>query len=157
MPNSSQLPSVIFSNQGHLVENTVQPFILALKAGEDLFSNILKCAAAAKLPAASISGIGGLDDIRVAYYNLTSKEYQITLFSGMYELISLNGNISTVEDSLFVHIHAALGRADYSVIGGHIMSATINPSAEITIIPLAQPIYRAYDKNTGLKTMCPIK
>ncbi len=149
--------AIVDSNSGSKVANTDKPFILVLTPGENLFEAILRCAEAAHLKSASISGLGGLDDVVVAYYNLNTKEYQTKLFKGMYELISLNGNITFVDGKRFIHIHAALGTETYDVFGGHIMDAIVNPSAEITIIPFPATINRKYDAVTGLKVMCPIK
>lgn len=136
--------------------NPEQPFILALKTGENLFQALLQCAKKMNLKSASISGLGGLDNVSVAYYNLETQQYQTKVFEPMHELISMNGNIAFFEGQHFIHIHAALGTHDYSVIGGHIMDATVNPSGEITIIPLSGTIQRAFDSQTGLKLMCPI-
>lgn len=148
--------AIVQSSQGHLVKHTKEPFILALKMGENLFEGILRCANDADLTSVSLSGLGALDDVTVAYYNLATKQYQTKLFKGMYELISVNGNITLLDGKRFIHIHAALGTENYDVIGGHIMDAIVGPSAEITIIPLASNIHRQYDEATGLKLMCPI-
>ncbi len=147
---------IIDSTSGKRIANTEKPFILALKMGENLFEGIIRCAKDVGLKSASISGLGALNDVTVAYYDLATKTYHTKLFSGMYELISLHGNIATLDGQPFLHIHAALGQEDYSVVGGHIMSATVGPSAEITIVPLTETINRAYDDQTGLKLMCSI-
>ncbi|MFZ2314151.1 MAG: PPC domain-containing DNA-binding protein [Gammaproteobacteria bacterium] len=147
---------IVDSTSGKKVATTEKPFILALKMGEDLFAGILRCAEEADLKSASISGLGALDDVTVAYYNLNTKSYQTKLFAGMYELISLHGNITKLDGKHFIHIHAALGTEEYNVVGGHIMSATVGPSAEITVVPLSNTINRAYDEQTGLKLMCPL-
>ncbi|VVC74787.1 hypothetical protein AQUSIP_00590 [Aquicella siphonis] len=154
---TSAYPVAADSHSGHQAANTKEPLILVLKQGENLFESLLRFAREARLQSAALNGLGGLSDITVAYYNLDTKQYQTRLFTGMYELISLNGNISFFENNPFLHIHAALGSKDYSVYGGHIMDATVNPSAEITLIPLPGRIERAYDEVTGLKIMCPIK
>ncbi|TAK78318.1 MAG: DUF296 domain-containing protein [Gammaproteobacteria bacterium] len=155
MSNTASIPiAIIDSRSGEKMIGYDKPFILKLAAGENLFESILRCANDAKLPSASISGLGGLDDVSVAYYNLKTQQYQTKLFTGMYELISLNGNITVVEEQRFIHIHAALGTEEYNVIGGHIMSAIVNPTVELTIIPLASPIYRQFDAASGLKLMC---
>lgn len=148
--------AIINSASGSQVAGCEQPFILALNIGENLFESIMRCAQDAKLQSASISGLGTLDDVTVAYYNLATKEYQTKLFHGMYELVSLNGNITMLDGKHFVHIHAAIGDDQYQLVGGHIMDATVGPAAEITIIPLCSPIHRQYDDQTGLKIMCPI-
>lgn len=147
--------AIVNSESGHKIIDRDTPFMLALKMRENLFAAILRCANAANLKSATLSGLGALDDVTVAYYNLQTKQYQTKLFKGMYELISLNGNITWVDGKRFIHIHAALGMEDYQVVGGHIMDATVGPSAEISIVPLSAPIKREYDEETGLKLMCP--
>jgi uncharacterized protein len=153
---SNHTIAVVDSQSGHLLANTDKPFILALKQGESVFEGILKCAKAANIQSASVSGLGGFSDCQVAYYNLETKEYQTQLFQEMHELVSLYGNITFVDGKHFLHIHAALSNHHYQMFGGHIMEAIVNPSAEITIIPLNGKIERAYDAGTGLKLMCPM-
>ena len=150
-------PAIIDSRSGAKVAGSDKPFILALTIGENLFEGIMRVANDAHLQAASINGLGALDDVTVAYYNLETKQYQTQLFKGMYELISMNGNIALFEGKPFIHIHAALGTEAYDVVGGHIMDATVGPSAEITIIPLGGKMGRAFDDRTGLKLLCPIR
>jgi predicted DNA-binding protein with PD1-like motif len=152
----SNKPAVIDSASGSIVAGSDQPFILALKIGENLFEAITRCAQDAKLESASISGLGALDDVTIAYYNMETKTYQTKLFTGMFELVSLNGNIAVLDGQYFTHIHAAIGDDQYQVFGGHIMDATVGPSAEITVIPLCSEIHRKYDERTGLKIMCPM-
>jgi predicted DNA-binding protein with PD1-like motif len=149
--------AIINSTSGSKVKGQTQPFILALNMGENLFEGIMRCAVDADLKSASISGLGALDDVTVAYYNLATKSYQTKLFHGMYELVSLNGNIAKLDGKPFIHIHAAIGDDQYQLFGGHIMDAIVGPSAEITIIPLAADIHRQYDDQSGLKLMCPIQ
>ena len=148
--------SVVDLANCHLLSNTDQPFILTLKMGEDLFEGVLQCAYKMQLKSAMLSGLGALSNVTVAFYNLSTKQYHTKLFTGMYELISLNGNLSLLENKHFVHIHAALGTETYSVKGGHIMSATVGASAEIAITPLSNNIQRVHDPVTGLKLMCPV-
>lgn len=158
MTTTSASPvSIVDTSTCSKLEHTDKPFILALKMGENLFEGIMKCANAVKLKSAILSGLGTVDDVTVAYYNLKTKQYQTKLFHGMYELISMNGNITWVDGERFIHIHAALGTEDYHVYGGHIMNAIVGPSVEVMITPLEGTIHREYDEETGLKLMCPIR
>lgn len=148
--------SIVDTSTCAKLAGTTEPFILALKKDENLFAGIVHCAEQVGLKAASISGLGAIDDVTVAYYHLETKKYHSQLFKGTYELVSLNGNIAIVDGKPFVHIHAALGTEEFNVIGGHIMDATVGPSAEITIIPLAGTIGRKYSEEIGLKLLCAI-
>lgn len=146
--------SLIFTSELPRQKGRKEPFILMLRLGENLFDGILRCANEMKIESASLVGLGALKDVTVAYYELETKQYQTKLFEEDFELINLSGNISTFEGKPFVHIHAALGRADYSVIGGHLMDATVSICVEVTITPLQGGIDRKYDAQTGLKLMC---
>lgn len=148
--------SIVTTETCSNLAGTLEPFIMVLTKGEKLFDSILHCAKTMGLKSASLHGLGALDEVTIAYYNLHTKEYQTRLFPGMYELISLNGNISIVDGQHFVHLHGALGLEDYSVVGGHFMDAVVGPTVEMTIIPFASPIYRKYNEDIGLKLMCPL-
>jgi predicted DNA-binding protein with PD1-like motif len=149
--------SIVDTRTSHKLAGTTQPFILNLNRGENLFEGILNCAERIGLHAASLSGLGALEDPSVAFYHLDTKQYDTTLFKGIFELVSLHGNISFVDNKHFAHIHAALGRADHSLFGGHLMDGRVGVVAEITIIPLASRIERHFVEQVGLKVLgCPI-
>lgn len=149
-------PSLVTTQTCKELSRPDQPFILVLKKDEELMEGILHCATSLGLKGATITGLGALKQVSVAYYHLDIQQYQTKLFEDDFELISLNGNISMVDDKPFLHIHAAMGKPDYSVFGGHIMSATVAVTAEIAITPLSTPIHREFDVNVGLKLLCPL-
>ncbi len=63
------------------------------------------------------------------------KGYERTVFvqEGSFEIMSLNGTVSIGGN----HIHMAVSKADFSVIGGHIKSGCIvRSTAEIVIVEL---------------------
>lgn len=146
--------SLVTTETCHQLAGTTKPFILNLNRGENLFQAILHCAEKVGLQAASLSGLGALENPSVAFYHLNIKQYDTKLFPGIFELVSLNGNISFVDGKPFVHIHTALGAADHSMFGGHLMDATVGVLAEITIIPLEGRIERRHIEELGLKGLC---
>lgn len=150
--------SIVDTSTCHQLAGTNKPFILNLNRGENLFQGILNCAEKIGLQAASLSGLGALENPSVAFYHLHLKQYDTKIFPGIFELVSLNGNISFVDGKHFAHIHAALGKEDHSLFGGHLMDATVGVLAEITIIPLEGRIERQFIEDIGLKGMsCLIK
>ncbi len=154
---SKEAPSLVTLDTCAQLAGTDKPFILVLRLGDNLHESVVRAADKMNLKSASISGLGALDDVTVAYYHLDRKEYTTKLFKGMFELISMNGNISFAEGKRTAHIHAALGQPDYSVVGGHIMDGIVGPTCEITVIPFASKIQRQQDDNIGLKLLCSIK
>lgn len=128
-------------------------YTIRLEIGEELVASVTAFAKAEKLASASVMGIGALRDFELGYYFLNRKEYQRKKFSDeIVELLSCLGNIATRNDgsTYFSHLHVCLGRADYSVIGGHLFSGIVAVTAEIFLNPLPESISRRQDETTGL-------
>jgi len=127
-------------------------YVVRLEKGEEILSSLTKFCEDNKVYSGSISGIGGIDDVTLKYYDLEKKEYLPKRFSeGVnYEIIALNGNISRLEGKPFVHMHITLGDPEYKVFGGHLGSAKISITAEICINVLDKPIDRKLDKKFRL-------
>lgn len=130
--------------------NTTQPFILVLNSGDNLLESITNCAKDAKLLGASISGLGQLHQPTMAYFtsNPTDKP-TLTTFPGYYELAGLNGNITNNSNNYYTHAHAVLADKKFQGIAGHVNSAKVGLTVEITIIPLPASVQRTVDPETG--------
>jgi uncharacterized protein len=131
------------------VNNT---YIVRLEKGEEILSSLTKFCEENKIYSGSISGIGGTDDVTLKYYDLVKKVYIPKRFAeGInYEIITLNGNISRLEDKPFVHMHITLGDQNYNVFGGHLGSANISITAEIYINVVEGMIDRKLDEGFQL-------
>jgi len=130
---------------------TQSPFILVLHKGEPVLASILKCVKTLKIPSAALSGLGAFENPTIAYFDLSQQKYLDKTFPGIYELISLTGNITQSEGKPMAHIHVALGNKDYQVIGGHFKDALVGVTVEITITPLQNPIQRELDPTVGIR------
>lgn len=149
--NHSNISAVDSRSWKKLSDNT-SPFILVIHRGEQIIETILNCVQALEILSASISGLGALENPTIAYFNLHTKKYQDKNFSGIFELISLNGNIARAEDSSYIsHVHVTLGNENYQVIGGHLQKAVVGVTAEITFIPFKGSMQRKLDADTGAK------
>ena len=146
------------------VAQTLRPFILVLKRGDNLLKSITQCAQDAKLKGASFSGLGQLFDPKLAYYaknpgvqmidpkilNAELKgNYMVKALNGYYELVSLNGNIALYDKQYVIHAHAALTDPMFQGISGHLYGGTVGFTAEITLMPFAGPVHRLIDPKTG--------
>ena len=152
---SSYAITVVNAHSCQRMHGVQRPFLLVIKRGDDINQTITQCANAARLPGAILMGIGAIKDPTLAYFNLTTKKYQNKTFAGIYELLSLNGNISQVKGKRFVHDHVVIGDDQYHTFGGHLMGGTVGVTAEIAIIPLSAIPKRVYDKDTHLSLIKP--
>jgi len=125
-------------------------YVLILKIGEELLTTLTRFAKEENIIAGSIHAIGALRDFELGYYYLDKKEYGRTKFNEIAELISCSGNLASRDGNPFVHIHVAMGREDFTVIGGHLFSGIVAVTAEVMLFPFPEKMERTYDERTGL-------
>jgi len=125
--------------------------IIRLDAGDEIVASLKK--ACRELPAhyAHFSGIGACRSAEISHFDTKEKRYSTRKFGGMLEIVSLCGNITSVDNEPFVHAHIALGLPDFSVLGGHLVSAEISPACEIILEQVPLAVGRKQDAESGLK------
>lgn len=129
--------------------------ILVLEKGEKLVESITRFAKLTGVNAASLQGLGALEEVELGFYNLHEKTYKKTTLKGDWELVALNGNITLKEGTPFVHVHAALGGEDFSLKGGHLFEAIVAVTCEISLLPHTVHIERHAHSGIGLALCSP--
>ncbi len=122
----------------------------SLKAGEEIPEAILKMATKERIRTAEVKAIGGVDRLRLAYFNHESKKYEEHEMEEFMEVAGLLGNLTLKEGKPFLHLHGTFGRRDMSAISGHVVYARIMPLLEATITPTRNRALRKFDEETGL-------
>lgn len=101
--------------------------------------------------AGAVYGIGAVNEATLRFLDPCTKKYVDRTFSEQMEISNLTGNISEKDGSAYLHLHATLGRADYTCVGGHLLDATVNGACELVVEALAGPSLPRYaDPDTGL-------
>lgn len=101
--------------------------------------------------------IGGASAVTLGYYNPVTRKYQWTDLNEPLEILGLTGNLVIVDGKPMWHIHGTFGRADSSVLGGHVKSCVIGLTGEILLTPIDANLTRAYDDETGLNLLTAAK
>jgi predicted DNA-binding protein with PD1-like motif len=114
--------------------------LLRIDRGEDLVSSVTGyCEAAA------------VRSVEIGYYDLAAKQYRRRRPDGIFELISLSGNITAVDGKAFMHAHVVLGAQDFSVLGGHLFAAEVAVTGEIFLMEMPLGLTRKMNDDVGLK------
>ncbi len=127
------------------------PFIFVVKKGEELHEAIIRGVTEVKINGAVFSGIGALLNPVLGFFDEHTKTYAEKKFEGLFELLSINGNVTKADGKFMAHSHVVLGREDCSTFGGHFLSGEIGVTGEILITPLSETPIRKFDEETGLK------
>jgi predicted DNA-binding protein with PD1-like motif len=124
--------------------------IYSLPAGAKIPEDIVKIARKEKIFTARVEAIGGVNRLRLAYFNREEKRYEEHDYSEFFELTSLLGNITLKDGKQFLHAHGNFGRRDQSVLGGHIIEATVFPTLELIVTPTKNRALRRFNDELGL-------
>ena len=106
--------------------------IVRLEDGEDLLASLTELGIGSGL----VWGIGMLRGARLGYWN--GSEYEEHRIEEPTELLSLQCNLSRKEGKPFPHCHAVLSRRDGTVVGGHLLAATVHNVNELYIKRLSE-------------------
>lgn len=127
--------------------------IYNLKSGTKLPEAIAELAARDKVSTALLTAIGGVNELCIAYFDHGTKKYENRDYHEDLEVTSLVGNVTLKGRTPFVHIHGTFGRRDMSVVGGHVVSATVHPLLELVVTRTANKALRRFDEVVGLNVI----
>ncbi len=99
--------------------------LFRVPANEDAIEYLKKFASYRGIRCAWFNAIGALKNAEIGYYSVGQKRYIKEYIDDQCELLSGMGNISTVQNDIFVHFHVVLGRRDFWVKGGHLISGKV--------------------------------
>jgi len=137
-----------------IIHETQNKYVVCFDKGEKWPDVFLDFCDSNDIQSAFFYGLGGLIDPEIAYYDLEGKkEYVTQRIEGIYEVLSIVGNIAQYEEKLAVHSHITLGKKDYSVVGGHLVRATVGGTLELYVNILDSIMERRIDEDTGLNLL----
>ncbi len=124
--------------------------IYSIAGGWTVPDAVVDIAVKEKISTARVEAIGGVRRLRIAYFNHESKKYEEHQYDEFLEVTGILGNITLKDGKPFLHAHGTFGRKDMSVLGGHVMTATVFPLLEVIITPTTNTALRRFDEETGL-------
>lgn len=128
-------------------------YLVRLSRGDELFYSIISFGKSEGIDSAFFWGIGAVEDVVLGYYDLEKREYIKRDFPGVWELLSLTGNLAKADDGPIIHAHGVLSDPVNRTIGGHIFGIKTAATVEIYLVPLRPGLERSFDPETGLKLL----
>lgn len=124
---------------------------IRLDAGDEIIVSLREICSKEGIMNALFWGIGACRKADIGHYDPEKKEYHNKRLEGKMEIISLTGNVTIADGAPLIHAHIALGLQDFSLQGGHVNMAEVNPTCEIVLMPIEGKIERMLDEKIGLK------
>ena len=124
-------------------------FLFRVPEGRGLLGFINDFAKKNNIIIGAVSAIGSLRNPKIGYFDEAAGGYKVIELSGLYELVSLSGNISLKDGEPFAHIHVALGGPDGRLYGGHLVEGEVFV-AEVFLRELLGPLLERKPQENGL-------
>ncbi len=127
--------------------------VLRVNIGEDIVESINKVAHLEKIKLASVTGIGAIDDLTIGIFKPSDKTYYENKFKEDLEVLALNGNITTKNNEVYIHLHISVGDEKGNAFGGHLNEAIVSVTAEIFIHIIDGEVDRKLDESININLL----
>lgn len=125
-------------------------YAVVLDTGDETVAELGKFIRDNEVEAASLTAIGAFHRALLGYFDWQSKEYKKIGVEEQVEVLSLLGDVAVAEGGPTLHVHAVLGKADGSVVGGHLLEGHVRPTLEVILIQPPSYLRKRRDPVTGL-------
>ena len=127
--------------------------VVRLDTGDEITEQLQTVAVKENVKLASVSGIGAVSEFTVGVFDLDDKRFVSKDFAGTYEIVSLTGNINTMNGEYYGHFHLAAGDREGHVFGGHMSRGVISATGEIFIHVIDGTVDRRKEEVNGINIL----
>lgn len=125
-------------------------FAVVLDTGDEVIGELGKFVREQEVEAGSLTAIGAFSRAVLGYFQWETKQYEKIRVGEQVEVLSLLGDVAVGDQGPTLHLHAVLGKADGSVVGGHLIEAFVRPTLEVILIQPPSYLRKRKDPETGL-------
>ena len=140
-----------------LLDSTGQKtFALVFDKDDEVVAGLTAFATAQRIRAAHFTAIGALREVTLGYFERDRKDYKRMAVTEQVEVLSLIGDIALDQkDAPKVHAHIVIGLSDGHTRGGHLLSARVWPTLEVTLVESPAYLRKRHDPDSGLALIDP--
>ena len=118
--------------------------------GEEIVETLKQVCKKLNINAGTISGIGATDKVTIGLFDVKTKKYHSKELTGDHEIAPIYGNISTMDNEVYLHLHVNLCNVEHKSFGGHLTSAVVSATFEGVIDIINGKINRELNSDIGL-------
>lgn len=127
--------------------------LLRLDKGDEIVSTIKAFCRENKIRLASVSGIGAVSRADIGIFIQDTKVYKTKALTGSMEITSLAGNVTEMNNEVYLHLHVTLTDDTYRASGGHLNNAWVGATCEIIIDIINGHVNREKSEEVGLNVI----
>ncbi len=115
-------------------QGTRYGYALKIEPGEEIVATLQAFAAAHRIRAGFISGLGAVGETELGFFIPATRDYARRVFTGDHEIGSLTGNLSELDGQPFPHCHIVIAGEDFVAHTGHLFRGVVTVTCEVQII-----------------------
>ena len=124
--------------------------IARFERGEEVHTALKEIALKEDIKLASISALDATDDFTIVVYKVDDKSYSEKNFKGIFEILSINGTITTKDGEYYPHLHISVADDKGYGFGGHLIESNISVTCEMVIDIIDGRVERKMDDEIGI-------
>ena len=128
-------------------------YVIRLDPGEEIVEKMLWLAAVEGVKLGTVSGVGAVDNVTLKSFRPDTKQYQAHMYHTDLEIVSLTGNLTTLNGRPYAHFHMAVGDTVGQVYGGHLNKAVVSSTCEIFLNVINGQVDRKPNAAIGLNVL----
>ncbi len=133
--------------------DTRSAYVLRLERGEEVLETLRAFIRSRRIRSGYLTGLGAARDITLGFFDPARRAYCQRTFRGDYEITALLGNIAWDGKQPVCHTHAVISNRRLQAFAGHLISARVTVTCEVTLVPGHVRVRRGRDAATGLKLL----
>ncbi len=128
-------------------------YIVRIDAGEEIITSLKQICQKFEIKLGKVSGIGATNNVTVGLFEPDKKKYYSTKLEEDFEILAITGNITTMNDEVYLHCHISLANKQHKSFGGHLNEAIVSATCEIIIEHYDGVVERVFDEKSKLNLL----
>ena len=120
---------------------------------KEILSELEKVCSQYNIKLGKISGIGAVNRATIGFFEPAIKKYHPTEINDDHEITSLSGNITSMNNEVYLHVHINLANSENNTFGGHLNEAFVSATCEVIIEEFEGEVSRFFDETGGLNLL----